>query len=102
VLARNNLAVAYLDEGDVDAAIGELTKATAADPEFATAYKNLTVAYCKKIETLADDDPGADRTRFVGLAMSNWEAYSARHEGAFDDEERKISQMIAGLEGEGS
>jgi lipoprotein NlpI len=51
--ALANLGNLLLDEGDVDAAIERYESAIAADPEYAVAYNNLSVAY-KRCGRIAD------------------------------------------------
>ena len=46
--AHNNLALEYLERGEVDEAIGHLKRALALDPNHAIAYNNLGVAYARK------------------------------------------------------
>lgn len=97
-LARNNLAVAYLDQGEVDLAIVELNKAVASDPEFAMAYKNLTVAYGVKLAQDGSDMDDADRGRISAKMRSSWAAFNARNDGMLDDVEYKLHEMVGKLE----
>lgn len=93
-IARNNLAVTFLDDRNADEAILELEAAAARRDVVPATYKNLTIAYCEKLKALRRESPSPAATtgsleRVRGKAGAAISAYMALKP---DDPEARMLQ----------
>jgi predicted Zn-dependent protease len=72
--ARNNLAVAHLDNGNVDKAINELEGTLSSNRSYAPAYRNLTLAYLQKLDADGPTTPEAEAALWLDVQRA-WTQY---------------------------
>ena len=93
--ARNNLAVAYLDQGEVGTAITLLERTVSAADDYEIAYKNLCIAYCRKFQDLKKGGDGANAAQFARRAVETWERYKKIREQDPSEVDRQIEQAVS-------
>ena len=96
-LARNNLAVAYLDYGESERAIEQCELALRSGREYAPLYKNLAMAYCRKLESgRAGVSPGESETD-LRHAVRAWEEYKSLTRDRLTRQDTQIEEMLVRL-----
>ena len=97
-LARNNLAVAYLDHGDIEKAIEQCELALRSGREYAPLYKNLAMAYCRNLESSESGVPSRQSEADLRSAVRAWEQYKSLSQDRVTQQDLQIEEMIERLQ----
>ncbi|MBI3450320.1 MAG: tetratricopeptide repeat protein, partial [Acidobacteria bacterium] len=91
LVARNDLGVALLDDGEIDAAIAQLEIVVAADDADPGSFKNLGIAFCAKLRADRAGSPAATESERAAeesdlrlKAKEAFEKYLKAHPGDVD------------------
>jgi len=93
-VARNNLAVAYLDHSEPERAIAELEVAAQSCGDYAPVYKNLALARCQWIEGQAPGRIPAERAIHAQRAQAAWDEYAFRVDGVGPSGDAELEDRV--------